>query len=67
MKDKDAIDIMHENNRMRDALETIEIWALPVVQTEDGMFCSYESVYGSDGAKEFVRNIASEALWGDKS
>lgn len=45
----------------RDALKFIAEWRLPTVQI-DGVTMSYESAYGSNGARGYMRDIARAAL-----
>lgn len=62
MNNKEAAAILIENRRMRTALTLIRDWDLPKLKNDDGKALSFEVEYGSNGARDYVRKIASEAL-----
>lgn len=55
-------EILLENRRMRKALMFIRNWDLPLVDDGRGGIASYEEMKGSNGARDYIRNIAKEAL-----
>ena len=56
-------EILLQNMSMRKALQRIAKWDLPTFKSNDGTTeVSYESMRGSNGARDFVKNIAKEAL-----
>lgn len=61
MGEKDA-----EIERLREALSKIEKWDLPQqVDHATGQLVSYEQWLGSNGAREYIRDIARAALADD--
>lgn len=53
-------------NKMREALEFIAAWdSFPRVANADGTTTSYGVAYGSNGQRDYMRNIASKALADD--
>lgn len=46
----------------REALKQIAAWRLPEVSGLDGALSSYTAEYGSNGARDYMRALASEAL-----
>ncbi len=61
MNNDEAVEILKENRQMRKALEFIKAWDLPEV-TLNGEKCSYEAARGSNGARDYMRAIATDAL-----
>jgi hypothetical protein len=61
MNDKDLNELLIENRRMRKALEFITKWELPVIRYK-GSNWSYEAAKGSNGVRDYIRGVASEAL-----
>ncbi|WCD42733.1 hypothetical protein KQCUZIGB_CDS0013 [Pectobacterium phage Ymer] len=55
-------DLITENTRMADALMQIYKWDLPVVEVAGGDVISYGSAYGSNGERDFMRQVAQDAL-----
>ena len=55
-------EILLENRKMRKALEFIRDWQLPVVDDGVGGKASYQSMRGSNGARDYMRKIANDAL-----
>ena len=55
--------ILRENRKMRKALEKIARWhgEFPPAEIR-GKKCSYESAYGSNGARDYMRRLAKNAL-----
>ena len=53
-----------ENQRLRDALMVISDWKLPRVKDRHGMETSYGFEYGSNGERDYMRNVAQAALLG---
>lgn len=53
--------ILDENQKMRKTLKFILNWQLPKVEC-DGKMMSYECAYGSNGARDYMRLVASETL-----
>jgi hypothetical protein len=64
MNDKEISEILLENRKMRKALGKIAKWhdEFPKAYTRDGQICSFESAHGSNGARDYMREIAAEAL-----
>jgi len=58
--------LQKENEEMREALEAIANWELPVTgkfwDREEQQPVSYEVEHGSNGVRDYIRSIASEAL-----
>lgn len=46
---------------MSRALKIISDWDLPKAEHK-GDPCSYESAYGSNGARDYIKHVAKEAL-----
>ena len=61
MNDKELNQLLIENRKMRKALEFIQEWKLPMVESL-GESVSYETAKGSNGAREYIRAFASDAL-----
>ena len=61
MNDQELNKILLENRKMRIALERVDLWDLPKAEI-DGVPCSYGIAYGSNGERDYIRNIAREAL-----
>ena len=58
MVSKEELNILLlENRRMRRALEDIRNWNLPLIEGQ-----SYEVMMGSNGARDYMRKIAKQAL-----
>ena len=55
-------EILLENRRMRKALEFIRDWQLPMVDDRRGGRASYESIWGSNGARDYIRKFAEDVL-----
>ena len=57
-------EILMENRTMRKALEKIAKWHGEFPQTFDrlGGECSYEGQHGSNGARDYMRGIATDAI-----
>lgn len=55
-----------KNQQLVDALEIIQNWQLPSTgqfwDKEQTQPMSFEAAYGSNGARDFMRNVANEAL-----
>lgn len=47
---------------MQRALKTIADWDLPKVLDRQGIECSYEALYGSNGARDYIRALARAAI-----
>jgi len=63
MNGEELNELLIENIRMRKALLRIEKWDLPKVKSLDGnSLVSYECSHGSNGAREYARQIARTAL-----
>jgi hypothetical protein len=58
--------LQSENERLREALTKIANWELPPTgkfwDREKTQPTSYETEYGSNGARDYVKNIAKDAL-----
>lgn len=52
------------NARMREALDIVAGWTLPLAVGRDGKASIYETEYGSNGARDYMRQIARAALRG---
>ena len=62
MTTEEQNDILLENRRMRKALEFIRDWNLPMVDDRRGGKASYESMRGSNGVRDYIRQVAEDAL-----
>lgn len=62
MTTEEQNEILLENRKMRKALEYIRDWQLPMVDDHRGGKASYESMRGSNGARDYMRKIAEDAL-----
>lgn len=51
-----------ECGRLREALKFIDKWELPRTKYDDKTSSSFEVAHGSNGARDFIRKIAREAL-----
>lgn len=54
--------ILLENRKMRKALDFIEKWELPKVKDNEGGLYSYGAMKGSNGERDYIRDVAREAL-----
>lgn len=64
MKISDAeliVELTKENRKYEIALQRIAAWNLPQAEWR-GQPCSYEVCYGSNGARDFIKKVASDAL-----
>jgi len=64
MKAQEALEkLITEHATMKAALQRIERWdgEFPAAESE-GKPCSYRFAYGSNGERDFMREIAREAL-----
>lgn len=66
MKQEELNQILIENRKMRKALERIAKWRgeFPPASLRDGTPCTYETAKGSNGARDYMREVAREALSG---
>jgi len=55
-------ELLIENRRMRKALEIVRDWNLPLIEDVEGRSWDYEVKFGSNGARDYVRSIAENAL-----
>jgi len=76
MTDQELIvHLTKENLKFKTALQQIAAWKLPMATCEDYTMvnlgkadkpiklpCSYEMAYGSNGVRDFMRKVASDAL-----
>ncbi len=78
MKTTDAeliVELTKENRKLRKALKFIADWKLPTstysdwsrvnagkATTPTQIPCSYETAHGSNGARDYIRAVAAEAL-----
>ena len=62
MTTEEQNEILLENRKMRKALEFIRDWQLPMVEDSAGQKVSYESMRGSNGARDYMRQVADDAL-----
>lgn len=51
-----------ENECLKDRLKFIYDWNIPKVKNEDGRLTSYSVMYGSNGERDFMRNIAAKGI-----
>lgn len=65
MTNEEQLDLLKENRKMRKALEFIRDWNLPMVDDKRGGKASFESMKGSNGARDYIRTVADDALKGD--
>lgn len=61
MDNEELAKILMENRKMRQALEFINNWDLPRVEHR-GESISYESARGSNGARDYMRKVARDAI-----
>lgn len=63
LSEPEILSILLENRKMRFALQRIEKWhgEFPSASFQ-GREVSYALAYGSNGERDFMRNIATEAL-----
>lgn len=63
LSQEEITNLLIENRNMTIALQFIEKWELPEVRDKaTDKLWSYEASKGSNGAREYVRNIARKAL-----
>lgn len=59
------IDILNVRVRhLEQGLRTIRDWKLPQAKDIDGIPCSYGWAYGSNGERDYMRRVATDALAG---
>lgn len=51
-----------ENKKLRETLLFIAIWQIPQVPNSAGRLVPYGCEYGSNGERDYMRNIAQTAL-----
>jgi len=63
-KNELIVELTLQNRRYEQALRRIEKWfgEFPEVPNEDGRAVGYEGHYGSNGARDYMRGVAREAL-----
>ena len=65
MTEQELTELLLENRRYRKALEFISEWNLPDVKSSvSDRMVPYSVEYGSNGARDYIRNIASTTLKG---
>ena len=63
--DSAIVEVLLENVRMRKALKRIAEWDLPEEKCRDGScMVPYECNHGINGARDYVKQLAKEALEG---
>ena len=55
-----------ENERLKDALKFIVKWDIPRVRDRNGSLRPYSVMYGSNGERDFMCEIASKAMGSDE-
>lgn len=62
----ELVELKRKNKVMKEALEEIKYWRLPDTNQywdkEETQPMSFEALYGSNGARDYIKSIAEEAL-----
>lgn len=61
-KDEHITELKAYIKELRHTLQTIVEWKLPRIKDRNGNDCSYASQYGSNGERDYMRNLATKAL-----
>lgn len=56
-------DLYLRNKRLEQALKTIADWRLPTITSHNGGAVSYGVAYGSNGERDWVKDLARCALY----